>query len=284
MLKIVLLILGILAVVVLGILATAWLANRSFNQKVAQEVAALFQKTDAKKDGIRQTDLARLPPCVQKWLENSGVIGKARISTVRLKQQGMMRTKPARAWMPFTAVQYFTVAPPAFNWQVNVQAAPLLSLAGRDQYANGRGHMLIKLLALFPVADAKGPETDQGSMVRYLAETIWFPTAALSDYLTWEALDAASARVTMSYGGVTAAGVFRFNAQGDVISFEAQRYGEFDGTYSLETWFITMTGWKTLQGIRIPYASEVAWKSKAGDFTWLKLEITELEFDMPMTY
>ncbi len=32
-------------------------------------------------------------------------------------------------------------------------------------------------------------EIHQGTLLRYLAETMWFPTAALNDYLTWEEMD-----------------------------------------------------------------------------------------------
>ena len=52
---------------------------------------------------------------------------------------------------------------------------PLMAVVGRDKYVNGRGEMLIKILGLLPVVDARGPEMDQGTMLRYLAEMTWFP-------------------------------------------------------------------------------------------------------------
>jgi hypothetical protein len=41
------------------------------------------------------------------------------------------------------------------------------------------------------------------------------PVAALSDYVTWEAIDDRSARATMRYGGVTASPVSTFDDAGD---------------------------------------------------------------------
>ncbi|MGQ9800014.1 MAG: DUF6544 family protein, partial [Ignavibacterium sp.] len=35
-----------------------------------------------------------LPPIIQKWLRNSGIVGKEMIRTVRLKQKGQMKMKP----------------------------------------------------------------------------------------------------------------------------------------------------------------------------------------------
>ena len=35
--------------------------------------------------------------------------------------------------------------------------------------------MLVKAVSAFTVADAKGEELDQGEMMRYLNEMMWFP-------------------------------------------------------------------------------------------------------------
>jgi hypothetical protein len=255
-------------------------ANWGFHNSVSQEVQALFASAAPdNKIVVTKEMLERLPHPVQSWLEHSGLIGKERIQTVRLKQKGMMRSKPEDSWMSADAKQYFTVDRPAFVWEARIQPMPLVHIAARDRFDDGKGNMLIKALSLVTIADAKGAEIDQGTMVRYLAETVWFPSAALSDYFKWEAIDSTSARAIMSCGGLTVSGVFRFNAAGDVTNFEAQRYGEFDGKYLLETWSIAMSGHKSFNGIRIPAQSEVTWKLKNGDFTWLKLEITELEFN-----
>src|SRR5690606_21654789 len=102
--------------------------------------------------------------------------------------------------------------------------APFLHKMGRDKYYEGKGNMLIKILSLITVADAAGEEIDQGTLVRYLAETVWFPTAALSNYIEWKQTVQDSAEATMSYKETTASGVFTFNEKGDVVDFTAQRY------------------------------------------------------------
>jgi hypothetical protein len=139
--------------------------------------------------------------------------------------------------------------------------------------------MLIKLLSLFPIADAKGPETDQGSMLRNLAEICWFPSAALGDHIQWQQLDSLTAQATMTNGGITAAGIFRFNADGDMASFEAKRYYDRKEGATLEDWLVVNKGWRDFDGVRVPYKSEITWKLKDGDFTWLKLEIKEIDYN-----
>jgi hypothetical protein len=88
----------------------------------------------------------------------------------------------------------------------------------------------------------------------------------------------------MNWGGVMASGVYTFDVNGDVAGFEATRYADFGGTFSLEPWAIAMKEYRSFEGIRIPYKCEVTWKLKTGDFTWLRLEITDLEYDRAEEY
>ncbi|WP_027363584.1 DUF6544 family protein [Desulfotruncus alcoholivorax] len=274
----------VIPVIIALIITVSLIADYSFNQNTNKEVKAFFSDVDNKADIIQKDDLAGLPVCVQKWLENSQVIGKERIRTVRLKQKAEMRLKEDQRWMPADAKQYFTTEKPGFIWMAKVKAAPFVYFAGRDKYAQGNGHMLIKLLSLITVADGKGKEINQGTLLRYLAETVWFPTAALNSYITWEEIDANSAKATMSYGGTTASGVFMFNEKGEVVNFKAKRYGEFDGKYRLETWLVLMKDYKEFEGYRIPAKGEVIWKLKSGDFSWYHFEIKDIEYNKQFVY
>ena len=113
--------------------------------------------------------------------------------------------------MPVAAAQVFSVDPPGFVWTVDARMMGVLPIAGRDRYVSGHGGMLIELGSLFPVADASGPEIDQGAMLRYLGEIVWFPSAALSDTIAWEAIDTHSARATMRFAGRSVSAVFAFD-------------------------------------------------------------------------
>lgn len=254
-------------------------ANILFNQKVAKEVSLLFESNrNNKKEIIQKEDLQGLPLPVQKWLERSQIIGKERITTVCLKQKGLMRIKEDGPWMTAEAEQYFTVEEPGFIWKAKVKMNPFLYFTGMDKYKNGHGNMNIKILSIVPVVNATGPEMDQGTLLRYLGEMTWFPTAALSSYVKWESVDSNSARATMSYKGVTASAVFTFNDHGDLASFTAKRYRETQGKYELEDWEVIAKDYQEFQGIRIPNKMDVMWKLKTGDFTWYQVEITGIEY------
>ncbi len=253
--------------------------NWNFNTIVSKELAAFLPVEIPARTVLSQEMLAPLPPVVQKWLKRAGVVGKPIVHTAHIRQKGAMRTKPGGGWVPFEAEQWNTVDKPGFIWRTTMQAAPGIAILGRDKYVAGRGNMLIKLLALVPIADAKGPETDQGAMLRNLAEICWMPGAALREYIRWEQIDSLSAKATMTNGGITASGIFRFDAASDMVSFEARRYYDRKEGATLEDWLVVNTGYGTFEGIRMPVKSEVTWKLKSGDYTWLRLEIVEVGYN-----
>ena len=249
---------------------------------VNNELNSFLPKDHTEKRIVSTEMIESLPPVVQKWLKRSNILGKEIIQTVYLKQRGEMKTKSDGNWMMVEAEQYITVKPPGFVWIADVKAAPFLHLSGRDKYQNGRGHMLIKLLSLFPVVNAKGKEIDQGALLRYLSEIVWYPSSALSDYITWAEIAPTTAKATMSYGGITASGIFKFNENGDFMSFEAERYYYRKEGATLESWFITVEDtneYKEFEGVRVPTKLSVTWKFETGDFTWFRLEVIKIEYN-----
>lgn len=286
MAKIVIVIAGILAAVIVLVAAVSAVANSLFERQVEKEVGELYGASpENKKEIVTEADLAGLPRCVQKWLVRSQVVGKEKIMTVRLKQSGVMRLKEDQPWLPFTAEQYFNVDEPGFVWKAKVKMNPLLSFTGRDRYFQGRGEMNIKVLSLFTVVNAGGSsEMDQSTLIRYLAEIPWFPTAALNSYIRWEEIDASSARATMSHKGVTGSGVFTFDDNGDLVSFLAKRYREMDGQYAMVPWGGVVKGYAEFNGIRISSKNDVVWKQETGDFNWFQCEITEIDYNNAQLY
>ena len=253
----------------------------SFNSLVKNELQSFLPAVNKNKKVITDEMISSLPPLVQKWMKHSNIVGKEIIQTVHLFQKGEMLSAPGSKWMKLNAEQHFTTEKPGFIWTADVEAAPFTHLFARDKYVDGRGNMLIKLLSLYPVANAKGKEIDQGSMLRYLAEIVWFPSAALGNYIKWEQVGSSRAKATITSGGITASGIFSFNPDGDITGFEAKRFYDRKEGPTLEDWLISndKDGYKEFEGIRVPAKSTVTWKLKSGDFTWLRLEITDIKYN-----
>lgn len=255
--------------------------NWDFETMIEREKKSFFAQANVNKEEGDTGKLEELPEIVGLWLENSGMTGIDKIKSVVFSQQSTLKTSPGGSWMPVEAVQYVRTDNLGYLWTATVEAAPYIYLAGRVKYVDGKGHMLIKLLSLIPVADSEGEEIDQGSLLRYLAEMVWYPGAARQPYVSWEEIDDTKAKATMSYGGITASGIFEFNKMGDPLRFEAERYYNRKEGATLETWVVDMEAgsYKTFEGLRVPTRAKVTWKLTEGDFTWYKLEISDFKLN-----
>lgn len=250
------------------------IAKEKFNRMADREWISMAKAVKS----ATQKEISSLPPVVIKWLSVSKSSGRIP-SRITLTQKGAMRSKPKAEWMSFSAIQYYTIDPPAFLWNSQVNAGKLFAIAGRDKFENGRGNMLIKPLYVYTLANTSGHEIDQGAMIRYMAEIVWFPEAAMMDYFDWKTIDPVSAELTMTYKGTTAKGVFTFDDDGLVKSFTAQRFGDFDGQLRQETWHVNIKENREINGRVIGTKCDVTWKLKEGDFTWLNLEVKDVRYD-----
>ncbi|MFV0571996.1 MAG: DUF6920 family protein [Xanthomarina gelatinilytica] len=153
-------------------------------------------------------------------------------------------------------------------------------MRGRDKLYQGQGNMLIKLANLIPVVnESNNKQINSGTMIRFLAEICWFPSAAINDYIVWESISENSAKATLTIKDTRVSGIFKFSTEGNITSFEAKRYYGGKTNSKLETWLINMTSHKTFDGVKIPNKSNVSWKLKEGDFNWLKLEILTIDIN-----
>lgn len=255
--------------------------NYSFQSQISKERTEMLESANSASSAIlSDSDLAELPPPVRKWLMNSGAVGKPVTQTVYLEQDLEMQMKQGdEKWNKARADQYFTTDPPAFNWSVKMEMNPIIPVTGRDKFEDGKGEMLIKLFSVFPVANAKdSPNIDEATLQRYLAEIVWFPSAATSTYITWERIDEFSARATMDYKGSQGSGVFLFDEEGNFQKFTAMRFKDASDEEKLE-WVVEANKIQELNGIKVPVQCEAKWKMDGEYWTWLKLKITGIDYE-----
>ncbi|WP_420573029.1 DUF6920 family protein [Kordia sp.] len=257
-------------------------SNFNFKEKIKRERIEQFENSQIKNENIvTPKSLLDLPLIIQKWLTNSGTIGKKVISNVYITQELQLKLKPEQTtWKNGSAEQFFTMQPPAFIWNINTKMNSILSVSGRDKFKDGKGEMIIKLLSLIPVAKAKDNEkVNQATLQRYLAEIVWFPSASLSQYLKWENIDDYSARATMEYNGAKGSGEFHFDTEGNFEKFVSMRYKDSDDTEPTK-WTVKATKSEERNGIKIPVECEASWELENGTWIWLKLKITDIQYDI----
>jgi len=273
---------GTLPNIIILLVSLASYGHYRFQNLTRQETEDLISKCSRIQEGkiISESDISRLPDPVKKWLNNSGVTGKPFISVAKSVQQAEMKMKPGQEkWMKASAVQYSFIYVPSFIWIADVRMNSLLKFSGRDRFADGKGEMLIKLNSLINIVNEQGEKLDEAALQRYLGEMIWFPSLALSEYITWQQVDDSTVTATMSYKGTTGSGTFYFDGNGDFVKFSALRYMGNKPDSKRYEWVILVDGYKTFEGIKVPSEMTATWKLEEGDWTWLKLEIAEIKYN-----
>jgi hypothetical protein len=243
------------------------------------ESRQILQQAHTDKSILTIDKLALLPACVRNWIIKSGAVDKEITHSVYLTQKGFMSIKPGSKYMPAIAEQYFNIDKPSFIWTVKVNMMPGVQMAGKDKFENGHGNMLIKLYSLFTFADGKGDAIDQGTMLRYLGEICWFPSAAVQPYIHWEEIGNNSARAIMTYGKQKVSAIFTFDDDSKLIRTDALRYMGLGKDAELHEWQIPCTEWKSFEGVKVPSKGNAIWKLKDGNFDYYRWEITNIQYN-----
>ena len=260
--------------------AAVRLAEARRDRATADRVDDLLAAADLRSAGtFSADDLDGLPDPVRRYFETVLDEGQSYVRAVRLDQRGEFRLGGATgSWKPLAATQHFTVDQPGFVWDAQIQLFPLVSTRVVDAYAAGEGSLRATVLGAIPVADAEpSPELNEGELLRYLAEAVWFPTALLpSAGVTWEAVEDRSARATITDRGTTATLVFHFDDQDLVERVHAEgRYRAEDDAFA--PWTGCFRDYREKNGMAIPTAAEVEWNLPDGDSSYWRASLTEID-------
>lgn len=230
---------------------------------------------------ITENDIMMLPDPVQKWLKNSGIVDKLPIAAIRLSQECLLKlTSNQKNWFPAYAEEYFITKEPAFVWKVSMTILALIQITGRDKLINGRGEMLIKAFSILSLVDATNSiRINQGTLQRYLGEIVWFPSAALSPFITWEAIDDSAARAIIHSGNTVASGIFHFDSSGRFSRFECMRYMDGSSKSRLTKWEIIASEWEKVTDIEIPTRLRAIWQLEKGNWEWAMFHVTAVHYD-----
>lgn len=270
-------ILNIIVLIVVIVGFGSW----NFNSGVEKEVDELLSDGNVPEPTVITEDmLESVPSAVGRWLNNVGVVGSKSIQTISLKQKGLMKLKPdQKDWYPAEAVQYSTTAKPGFIWKVNMKMVPLVHVAGRDKFMDGKAEMTMKVASLIPVVNvSENEKTTRSTLQRYLMELAWYPSMALSPYITWESIDETTAKATMTIQDITEAATFYFSDKGDFLKVSAMRYRE-EGSDERTECIGEAKESRKVDGITIPTEMEISWVLDGGVFTWYKFNVSDVAFN-----
>jgi hypothetical protein len=266
----------------LGLIATVQGAR--FERMVHRNAHELFGRSSPIPLHKAST-LSQLPAPVQRYLELAGAHRREPVKTARLRHRGTLQLAPDARPSAIRGEQYFTADPPGFVWWGRIRLGPGLWIDGRDRSIDGVGNMYVRAVSTFTLADARGPELDEGALQRLLGELCWLPTALLDGrYVRWEPVDDATARAHLTVGGRDVALAFHFGPDGFPATVTAERSRDVGGKSVRTPWQGASSDWREVDGLRVPFRMEASWTIDGKLFTYARWRVEQLEYDVAEPY
>lgn len=222
-------------------------------------------------DILRESEIQCLPLPVQRYIFHSRAIGKPKVKSARIKQEGLFRINDKK-WTHLEAEQFFNMESTEFVWKAKAASFRVV-----DQFVQNKGSLIVRLFNWIPMGKAQGPEVDQGEAIRYLTELIWFPSAFLSPSIHWQPINETTAQATIQYGDQIGSAIFHFDPTGLLTKIRAQRYKKVKNQFELHDWEINHLEYRLCNGLYIPYKAHVNWMNGKEEECYYKLVITEVE-------
>jgi hypothetical protein len=248
-----------------------------------QTTDAIWTRVGSAADAARAPAVRRgdgeLPPPVARYLSRAVPDGAPPVRVADLTQEAEFWL--GDQWRPLHARQRFSVDPPSFVWDARISLAPLIPVYVRDSYRDAHGSMRGELLGVYPIVDQHDrPELDAGALHRWLAESVWLPSALRpGPHVRWQPIDERSARVFLTDASNIVSLEFRFDENGDVSEiFTPDRFFESSGQYSRQPWLVRCREHAQFDRFRIPVACSVEWQLSSGPLPYWRGRITSARY------
>jgi hypothetical protein len=228
-------------------------------------------------------ELDGLPAPVQRYFQTALTPGQQLVTAVDMEQVGTFNmSENGDKWRPFTAKQRVVCHRAGFDWNASIRMFPGVPVRVHDAYVGGEGLLHAKLVGAITLANIRGtPEAAQGEFMRFAAEAVWYPTRMLpSQGATWQAIDDASAKLTMRDGATSATLLVSFGPDMLISAVKAEaRARATAGSMVMMPWQGRFWDYTLQDGMRIPKQGEVEWLLPTGAKPYWRGQTTSLRYE-----
>lgn len=277
---------AILVVAALGAVAVAVAVGSTRWENDTEETLAALERASEPAAGrgarFDPASVAALPPPVVRYFARVLTPGQPLVHRATIHHAGDFALQPG-AWKPFTSRQLYTTQPRGFVWDATIRFLPFLPLRVRDRYAAGDGSMLGSLAGVVTVVDQRGTDAmGESSLLRYLAEATWLPTALLpQEGVQWTPRDDSSATASLLDGEHAVSMDVYFGAGGGIVRIVATRGRDVKGTSVPTPWEGEFSdSLLEVNGMRIPASGQVSWLLPEGRHTYWRGRVVSARYDV----
>ena len=238
-----------------------------------KDVQALFASSAGERKTVRMETGDRLPDPVRKYMRFALKEGIPVPGTARLVHGGRFKTSLDGGWADIRGEEYFLCSKPGFLWRGFLTGASAV-----DRYVGGSGSLSIYLFSVVKIMEGKGPAYDQGELLRWLGEALWFPTALFyCDGVEWRDAGNDRAELVLKDGGLEVSYQVFFAPDGKITRVEAMRY--MNGK-RMEKWVGRCSEWAEVSGMMIPRRIEGGWGIGGKEMMYADFTLERIEYDV----
>ncbi len=227
------------------------------------------------------TRLQGLPDPVQRYFRFIFPGQAPSYSLVRLSASGQFRRPLTEGFNATTAGQVIATGVPALMFSATTPILPGVWARAYDFYANGEMEMKARILSTLTVVDEKQtPTLNQISLRRWLLESALYPASLLpGGPVTWEAIDADSARAVVSQNGMQAAMVAHFATDGRMTHMRTDTDGDLTTPYHGSGEHVARSNYQMVGHQMIPMDFTISRMAGGQLFPFWKGRIDTIDFE-----
>jgi hypothetical protein len=219
---------------------------------------------------LTETLLARL----RKFWFPGGKDAARGVSSMRISEEGEMRSSPEARWISFSSNQVIQAGHSGFCWEAKLSSSRIVPVTVIDAYESGHGRLVVKA-GLLPLKRIAGPEADKGELQRYLASVTFCPPILLNHAsLRWTAVGPRTLQVHDAQDSTGASVEIDLDQDGSPQACRTERPRMVGKQSVLTPWLAMGKEFRVWEGLCVPYRSEAAWQLPEGPFAYYRSEVT----------
>lgn len=270
--------------VLLGLLAAVpvlvFRASRHLSRAYHADVANLLAASSPPSQTVMESDLARLPPLVSRYLRRSGVVGRPRVASVHAGFKARMRNGRDAPWMNATVDQWNFMQPNArlFLMRARLGGIPLTAF---HRYVGSEATFEVRVANLLPIIRVSGPTMTASETVTMFNDMCFLAPATLLDpAITWTELDASRVRAEFKNAGNRITAELTFDEAGDLVNFRSGDRYQNDGNRERRLpWLTPVSGYREFDGIRLFGAGDACWIENDQQWVYGHFELQQIEYN-----